>query len=137
MLLDLGRIFHARCKYYVTGRMFHTGTIASINSNRRGWSRRIIFCKIPNGSKNFATFFITPRSFLLFISNLHCLIKQLNQSDQLIAKKTTLSPAKSRSPQIVLLMFCFDTGGFALIQLFWGTSDSYSTDDPTSKNSQF
>ena len=52
-------------------------SIASINSNRRGWSRRIIFCKIPNGSKNFDRFFITPRSFLLFISNLHCLIKQL------------------------------------------------------------
>ena len=63
------------------GRMFHAYrcyiSIASINSNRRGWSRRIIFCKIPNDSKNFDTFFITPRSFLLFISNLHCLIKQL------------------------------------------------------------
>ena len=63
------------------GRMFHAHrcyiSIASINSNRRGWSRRIIFCKIPNDSKNFDTFFITPRSFLLFISNLHCLIKQL------------------------------------------------------------
>ena len=33
----------------------------------------------------------------------------------------------------VLLMFCFDTAGFVLIQLFLQTSDSYSTDDPTSK----
>ena len=56
-------------RYYIS--------IASINSNRRGWSRRIFFCKIPNDSKNFDTFFITPRSFLLLISNLHCLIKQL------------------------------------------------------------
>ena len=72
------------------GRMFHAYrcyiSIASINSNRRGWSRRIFFCKIPNDSKNFDTFFITPRSFLLFISNLHCLIKQFK--NHAIVRKT-------------------------------------------------
>ena len=50
-------------------------------------------------------------------------------------EQTALLPVKSRSPKIVLLVVCYDTARFSLIQLFLGTFDSYSTDDPTSKTS--
>ena len=51
-------------------------------------------------------------------------------------EQTPLSPANSRSLKIVLLMVYYDRARFSLIQLFWGTLDSYSTDDPTSKTSK-
>ena len=51
-------------------------------------------------------------------------------------EQTALLPAKSRSPKIVLLMLCYDTARGSLIQLFWETLDSYSTDDPVSKTSK-
>ena len=52
-------------------------------------------------------------------------------------EQIALLPVKSRSPKIVLLVVCYDTARFSLIQLFLGTFDSYSTDDPTSKISKF
>ncbi len=114
------------------GRMFHAYrcyiSIASINSNRRGWSRRIIFCKIPNDSKNFDTFFITPRSFLLFISNLHCLIKQL-KNHAIVRKPIFLlfqlnfskNRQKFRKKRIYVFLYshCGYIPKFSALQVLW------------------